>query len=197
MRLQDELHGRVGATDSVGCWHRRVLPRQNPHRENGKCVSFSLKFCTGQPRAVLLPGDGLGQSQEGGDALYTVVFSNWACTHHLPLHLHSACHPAAFLHPPGPADGQTTAGRKALEMGVIRAALFPTSPINLLFYLLSPAGRQCHSVQTEKLELLGGKKDTVIGLRSITHLVLRLLGRATWAHSHRSHQWGNKRQQEY
>lgn len=186
-----------GGCFSVGCWHKRALPRENPHREKGKCVSFSPKLCMGQPRAVLLPGDGLGQPQGGGEALYTVVFSTWAHTH-LPLPLLSACYPAAFLHPPGPADGQTTAGRKALEMGVSWAALGPTSPINLLFYLLSLAGRQCHSVQTEKLELLGGKKDTVTGLRNITHLVLRLLGRATSrAHSLRSHQRGNKRQQEY
>lgn len=43
--------------------------------------------------------------------------------------------------------------------------------------------------------IVGRKKDTVIRLRSINHLVL--LGRATWAHILRSHHWGNKRQQEY
>lgn len=124
MGLQDEVHGKGGVSMSVGCWHTRALPRENPHREKGKCLSFSPKLCMGQPRAVLLPGDVLGQSQGGGDALLLpVVFSTWVCTHHLPLPLLPVCHPAASLHPPGPADVQTTAGRKALEMGISRAAL--------------------------------------------------------------------------
>lgn len=35
MGLQDEARGRVGVSASVGRWHRRVLPRENPHRKRG------------------------------------------------------------------------------------------------------------------------------------------------------------------
>lgn len=59
-----------GGCFSVGCWHKRALPRENPHREKGKCVSFSPKLCMGQPRAVLLPGDGWG-SPRGVEKLCT------------------------------------------------------------------------------------------------------------------------------
>lgn len=124
MGLRDGACGRVGVSASVGRCHRRVLPMRKPPQGKGEVCLLQPKLCTGQTRVVLLPGDGLGQSQGGRDALLLPgVFSTWACTPHLPLLLLSACHPAAFLHPPGPADVQTTAGRKALEMGVSRAAL--------------------------------------------------------------------------
>lgn len=64
MGLQDEVHGTGGVSVSVGCWHMRALPRENPHREKGKCVSFSPKLCMGQPRAVLLLGMGWGSHKE-------------------------------------------------------------------------------------------------------------------------------------
>lgn len=121
MGLQDEVHARVGVSVSVGCRHRRALPGENPHRKRGSVFPSAQSSARDSQGLCSCLGMGWG-SHRGEEMLCSCqwCFSpgraliTFPCLSSLPATLQ----PSRI-----PQDVQTTAGRKAGEMGVSRAAL--------------------------------------------------------------------------